>query len=68
MAAKKTMSGSINSTENGPVWLDQVLGCLSPPFSFRKGGSAVTGGARYKPDDAAQSQGDGAKGRSTKRG
>jgi hypothetical protein len=26
-----------------PAWLDQVLGCLSPPFSFRNGGSAITG-------------------------
>jgi hypothetical protein len=28
---------------NGPAWLDQVLGCLSPAFSFRNGGSAITG-------------------------
>ena len=27
----------------GPAWLDQVLGCLSPAFSFRNGGSAITG-------------------------
>jgi hypothetical protein len=27
----------------GPAWLDQVLGCLSPPFTFRNGGSAITG-------------------------
>jgi len=30
---------------NGPAWLDQVLGCLSPAFSFRDGGSAITGNA-----------------------
>jgi hypothetical protein len=33
----KTASGT------GPAWLDQVLGCLSPAFSFRNGGSAITG-------------------------
>jgi hypothetical protein len=28
-----------------PGWLDQVMGPAAPPFSFRKGGSAITGGA-----------------------
>jgi hypothetical protein len=40
---------SASSTKPGaggnPAWLDQVLGCLSPPFSFRNGGSAITGNA-----------------------
>ena len=25
-----------------PIWLDQVLGFFSPPFSSKNGGSAVT--------------------------
>ncbi len=33
----------------GPAWLDQVLGCLSPAFSFRDGGSAITGNGDRKP-------------------
>ncbi len=28
-----------------PTWLNQVLGTASPPFTFRRGGSAITGGA-----------------------
>jgi len=50
---------------DGPAWLDQVLGVLSPPFSFRNGGSAVTGGggSGKKPgQQSAASEG------STKRG
>ena len=39
VSASSTKPGS----GNGPAWLDQVLGCLSPPFSFRNGGSAITG-------------------------
>ncbi len=30
--------------EDRPSWLDRVLGTASPPFTFRRGGSAVTGG------------------------
>jgi hypothetical protein len=37
------VSASSTKTNNGPAWLDQVLGCLSPAFSFRNGGSAITG-------------------------
>lgn len=36
LSTKPDVSGS-------PAWLDQVLGCLSPPFSFRNGGSAIIG-------------------------
>jgi hypothetical protein len=61
------MLGSIDSTETGPVWLDQVLGCLSPPFTFRNGGSAVTDRAKCKQDDAAKARGDGAAGQPQKR-
>jgi hypothetical protein len=38
---------------DGPDWLDQVLGCSSPPFSFRNGGSAVTNGKKRAQQDAA---------------
>lgn len=38
MATEKDVTGSAN-----PKWLDQVLGTGSPPFSFRRGGSAITG-------------------------
>jgi hypothetical protein len=68
VAAKKTLSGSIDSNQNGPVWLDRVLGCLSPPFTFRNGGSAVTDGAKCRPDAAAKSHDDAAAGRTQKRG
>ena len=37
------MSASTTKPGNGPAWLDQVLGCLSPAFTFRNGGSAITG-------------------------
>jgi len=37
------VSVSTTKPSNGPAWLDQVLGCLSPAFSFRNGGSAITG-------------------------
>jgi hypothetical protein len=30
--------------DDRPTWLDQILGTASPPFTFRRGGSAVTGG------------------------
>jgi hypothetical protein len=29
--------------QDRPKWLDKVLGTASPPVSFRKGGSAITG-------------------------
>jgi hypothetical protein len=37
------VSASTTKPVNRPAWLDQVLGCLSPAFSFRNGGSAITG-------------------------
>jgi len=37
------VSASTTKPGNGPAWLDQVLGCLSPAFTFRNGGSAITG-------------------------
>ncbi len=40
MSASDAKSGPANDT----AWLDQVLGCLSPPFTFRNGGSAITAG------------------------
>lgn len=36
-----------------PAWLDQVLGCLSPPFSFRNGGSAITGNVKRPTQQSA---------------
>jgi hypothetical protein len=39
----KPISGAKPGAGASPAWLDQVLGCLSPPFSFRNGGSAITG-------------------------
>ncbi len=63
------MSASSTKTTNGPAWLDQVLGCLSPAFSFRNGGSAITGGAG-KPGQqkAAVSQPETAKPKGKQRG
>jgi hypothetical protein len=45
------VSASTVKPSNGPAWLDQVLGCLSPAFTFRNGGSAITGNpvAERKP-------------------
>jgi hypothetical protein len=41
-----------------PDWLDTVLGCLSPPFSFRDGGSAITAGKKPdRQDDALPATG-----------
>jgi len=40
---KLSASSTKPGAGNGPAWLDQVLGCLSPAFSFRNGGSAITG-------------------------
>jgi hypothetical protein len=37
------VSASTTKPSTGPAWLDQVLGCLSPAFTFRNGGSAITG-------------------------
>jgi hypothetical protein len=30
--------------DDRPSWLDRILGTASPAFTFRRGGSAVTGG------------------------
>jgi hypothetical protein len=30
--------------DDRPSWLDRILGTGSPAFTFRRGGSAVTGG------------------------
>ena len=49
------MSASTTKTSNGPAWLDQVLGCLSPAFSFRNGGSAITGNIAEDRKPAQQS-------------
>lgn len=56
------MSASTKTT-NGPAWLDQVLGCLSPAFSFRNGGSAITGNLaadRKAQQNAAMTEREGA--------
>lgn len=37
-------------SQDRPSWLDQVLGTASPPFTFRKGGSAITGGVANDAD------------------
>jgi hypothetical protein len=44
--------------QDRPSWLDRVLGTASPPFTFRRGGSAVTGGIAN--DSEAQQSGSGA--------
>jgi hypothetical protein len=49
------VSASNTKTSNGPAWLDQVLGCLSPAFSFRNGGSAITGNPAADRKTAQQS-------------
>jgi hypothetical protein len=36
--------------QDRPAWLDQVLGTASPPFNFRQGGSAITGGVANDSD------------------
>ena len=58
------MSASTTKPGNGPAWLDQVLGCLSPAFSFRNGGSAITGNPaadrKTAQQNAAIPQGEGA--------
>ena len=51
MSASSTKPG----VGNGPAWLDQVLGCLSPAFSFRNGGSAITGAPAEDRRTAQQS-------------
>lgn len=37
-------------SQDRPLWLDQVLGTASPPFTFRQGGSAITGGVANDSD------------------
>ncbi len=37
MAAKTTGQVSNDNTADRPAWLDQVLGVMSPPFTFRNG-------------------------------
>jgi hypothetical protein len=31
---------------DGPAWFDRVMGCFSPPFTFRNGGSAIIAGPK----------------------
>ena len=54
------MSASTTKPSNGPDWLDQVLGCLSPAFSFRNCGSAITGNRKPAQQNAAIPQNEGA--------
>jgi hypothetical protein len=66
--SKVSASSTKPGSGNGPAWLDQVLGCLSPAFSFRNGGSAITGApadgrkpvqqsAAIRPDGTARPKG-----------
>jgi hypothetical protein len=51
----KLSASSTKPAGAGPAWLDQVLGCLSPAFSFRNGGSAITGAPAEGRKPAQQS-------------
>ncbi len=58
-------------TQDRPSWLDQVLGTASPPFTFRKGGSAITGGVANDGEGqqkAAVASKDGARSKVQQRG